>query len=417
MKDKIRLAYVGVGARGITVLRECFLHMKDVEIAVICDLVPQKCEAAVKAVEESGGQTPFVTNDWKEAVLREDVDAVAFMDTWYDRIDKACFAMEAGKYTAIEVCGAYSLSDCFRLVEVQERTGTPLMMLENCCYGRREMMALKMAKDGDFGEIVHCSCGYCHALPEFYFNCTGDLESNFRVQSLRGRSCDFYPTHGLGPISKILSLNKGNRAVKLSSFASKGAGLKAAAEKTGKYTELDFKQGDVVTTIVTCANGETIRITLDTTLPRAFYSRDIEVRGTKGMCTESRKAFYLEGMAENAENNEEEFYEKYDHPIWKEFSKEGERGGHGGMDWLVCRAFIESAKNGTPPPIDVYDAALWMAITPLSEESIARGGAPVDVPDFTRGKWLQPFKADSSKYSLDVIAEDSNIGIFTEYKE
>ncbi len=411
MKKKIKLAYVGLGARGISVLNECFLKMKDVEIAVICDLVPEKCTKAAETIKEKKGKAPFITYDWKEAVLHKSVDAVVFMDSWYDRIEKACFSMEAGKYTAIEVCGAYDLGECYRLVQVQERTGTPLMMLENCCYGRREMMALRMVKEGLFGEISHCNGGYCHSLSDFFFNCA-PKESNFRMDSLKNRSCDFYPTHDLGPISKVLNLNKGNRALKLSSFSSRAVGLKDHPKLEG-----EIKQGDVITTIITCAGGETIRLTLDTTLPRAFYSRDFEIRGSKGMCSESRKVFYLKGMAENTENNEEEFFEKYDHPLWHEFNSEGAKGGHGGMDWLVCRAFIDSAKYGTPPPIDVYDAALWMSITPLSEMSIAKGGAPVDIPDFTNGKWLRPSNDNLSKYSLDSIVEDRKKGVFAEYTE
>lgn len=379
MKNKIKLAYIGLGSRGMSVLKSCLIHMDDVEIVAICDLIEERCLEAKALISKEKGYEPYVTNNWKNAVLCKEADTVAFMDSWYDRIEKACFAMEAGKYTAIEVCGAYDLSQCHRLVEVQERTGTPLMMLENCCYGRRELMALNMAQLGVLGEISHCSAGYCHYLGEFYTKCSPDEKSNFRMHSLKSRSCDFYPTHGLGPVAKILGLNRGNRALTLSSFSSRSLYLK----------DEGIKQGDVITTVITCAGGETIRLTLDTTLPRAFYSRDFEVRGTKGMCTESRKAVYLEGMSEEVWDNEQEFFEKYDHPLWREFIAQGQRGGHGGMDWLVCRAFVDSAKNGTPPPIDVYDAALWMAITPLSEASIAKGGAPVDIPDFTNGKWMQ----------------------------
>jgi len=412
MDKKIRLAYIGVGARGITVLRECFLHMNDIEVTVVCDIIPERCETAAKEIEEKTGKRPLTTENWKEAVLCDNVDAVVFMASWHERIEMACFSMEAGKYTAIEVCGAYDISECYKLVEVQERTGTPLMMLENCCYGRREMTALRMVKEGLFGEISHCSGGYCHYLGEFFFNCAPNKESNFRLNSMAVRNCDFYPTHDLGPIAKVLNLNRGNRALRLSSFSSRAIGL-----KENPNCPSDLKHGDIITTIITCAGGETIRLTLDTTLPRAFYSRDFEVRGTKGMCTESRKVFYLKGMEEGVENNEDEFFEKYDHPLHKEFQEAGPKGGHGGMDWLVCRAFVDSVKYGTPPPIDVYDAALWMSITPLSEMSISKGGAPVDIPDFTNGKWMIPNEGNKTKYSLDNIVEDKSIGVFDNYKE
>jgi hypothetical protein len=57
------------------------------------------------------------------------------------------------------------------------------------------------------------------------------------------------------------------------------------------------------------------------------------------------------------------------------------------MDWFVLNAFIESVKRKTAPPQDVYDAVTWSAITPLSEESIKKGGANLEFPDFTKGKW------------------------------
>ena len=59
------------------------------------------------------------------------------------------------------------------------------------------------------------------------------------------------------------------------------------------------------------------------------------------------------------------------------------------MDYLVLRAFIEAVAGGEPMPIDVYDAATWMAVTALSAESIEKGGARVEFPDFTSGKWKE----------------------------
>ena len=84
----------------------------------------------------------------------------------------------------------------------------------------------------------------------------------------------------------------------------------------------------------------------------------------------------------------EEYREKYDHPVWKKYMEEGVKEGHGGMDWLEFEQFFQCLREDSPMPVDIYDAASWMAITALSEMSVARGGAVVDIPDFTNGKWV-----------------------------
>lgn len=84
------------------------------------------------------------------------------------------------------------------------------------------------------------------------------------------------------------------------------------------------------------------------------------------------------------------------------------------MDHLVLRAFIESVKTGTKPPIDVYDAAALMAVTPLSEMSIKNGGAPVSFPDFTYGQWIEPDVECRGKYSLNTVENMPEIKICPE---
>jgi len=417
MKEKISIGYVGLGRRGFAMLKDCFALMKDVEITVICDKYEPYIEKVIDLYKENGYPIPATTTSFDEVIQNEKIDAVVIMTGWENRAELACKAMLAGKYTAIEVGGAFDLSECYKLVDTYEKTGSPLMMLENCCYGRAEMMALNIAKQGLFGEIVHCAGGYQHYLPdtELLVGIEGD-NPHYRIKSYINRCCEQYPTHEFGPISKVLGLNRGNKMLTLSSFASKAVGLKDRAKsllgEESPYAKIDYKQGDIITTVITCANGETIHLCLDTTLPRAYYSRNFTVRGTKGMYAEERHSLFFEGMDEPTENNEEEMYEKYDHPLYKEYAKMDGKGGHGGMDYLVCRAFVESVKRGIDTPIDAYDTALWMAVTPLSEMSIAQGGAPVSVPDFTRGKWLGREPVTEGKYCLDKVCEDTETTIY-----
>lgn len=423
MKDKIKIGYIGLGRRGFGVMEHCVSEMKDVEIVAICDINPQKIDKMKNLLTSKGRPEPFCTTDYKDVLKIDEIDAVFIMTGWNSRIKLAIEAMYAGKYTAIEVGCAFDISECYELVDAYEKTGVPVMMLENCCYGRKEMMALRMVKEGLFGEIVHANGAYHHYLNDCEFFIKngkgGVITDHYRLAEYKNRCLENYPTHAFGPISKILGLNRGNRILTLSSFASKARGIetymKDHVPADHPFAGESFKQGDIINTIITCAGGETIHLTLDTTLPRAFYSRGFTIRGTKGMCEESgagRVTFFLEGMEEEKTfDNKEEMYEKYDHPLHREFVSAGEKGGHGGMDWLVMRAFVESVKAGRETPIDVYDTATWLAIGPLSEASIAKGSQPVEFPDFTRGRWFRREPAFDGKYSLDMIVDDPDTPI------
>lgn len=417
MKEKIRLGYVGVGRRGHGVIKMCLAEMEDVEIVALCDKEAVQFEKTLELLKEKGKPTPYCTTDYRDLVRDPSIDAVMIMSGWSARLEMARDFLLAGKYTGIEVGCAYSLQECYSLIEAYEQSKTPLMMLENCCYGRAEMMTLNLVKKGLLGEVVHCRGGYLHDLRrEDLFGRITEPVQHYRLSEYIHRNCEQYPTHELGPICKVLGINRGNRLMTLSSFSSKSKGLLEYAKNKlpadSPYVNMEYKQGDIVNTVITCANGETILLTLDTTLPRPYYSRDFTVRGTKGMYTEERKVLYLEGITEKEENNQEKMFAEYDHPLHEEYVRLGERGGHGGMDWLVCRAFIESVKNGVNTPIDAYDTVTMLSIAALSEMSIQRGGAPVDVPDFTNGKWYRREPGNMTKYSLDEIVEDPDTPIF-----
>ena len=417
MKEKIKIGYIGLGRRGYNVLVNEFLLMPDAEISWICDLVDSKIERTVKKMEEVGYPAPKCTKDYREVLADPTLDAVVIMIGWSGRPAMAMEAMRAGKYTAIEVGVADTLDECYDLVRTYEETGTPLMMLENCCYGRREMMALNLKHEGLLGRIMHCTGGYHHYLNdvELFVEVEGDSVPHYRLEHYEKRNRENYPTHELGPIAKLLGINRGNRLTSLVSVASGAAGIADyAAHRFGEdssFATREYRQGDIVNTVITCAGGETVLLTLDTTLPRAYYSRNFSVRGTRGMVDEARKVVFFEGMEEEIADNEAEMYEKYDHPLHAEYVKIGERGGHGGMDWLVCRAFVESVKRGTNTPIDVYDAATWMAVGPLSEQSVAAGGAPIAFPDFTGGKWQNREPITEGKYCLDAVITDKETEI------
>lgn len=411
MKETLKIGYIGLGRRGSGILQRCLCKMEDAQILYICDTEDARLERNCAAVQEAKGYTPKLTKDYRDILNDPEVDAVFIMTGWGGRPQLAMEAMRAGKYTAIEVGCADTLQECWDLVDTYEQTGTPVMMLENACYCRRELMALQMKKLGTFGEIVHCTGAYAHYLNdcELFKDIDTTERKHYRLDEYIERNRENYPTHDLGPIAKVLSVNRGNKMNRLVSVASKSCGLKQYAKdhlgEDSRYANIDYKQGDIVNTLITCENGETILLTLDTTLPRAYYSRQFSVRGTKAMVGEERQVVYLEGMEEGISNNEADFYDRFDHPIYKNTDVDALAGGHGGVDWLVCRAFIESAKRGIAPPIDVYDTASWMSIGPLSQESI-RTGEAVEIPDFTRGKWAHREPPIQTAYCLDDVIEE-----------
>lgn len=396
MENKLRLGMVGMGCRGYEVMKTV-LGVDGVALTCVCDLYPDRTEKARVKAEKMQGFSPRVTDDWHTMTDKKELDAVLVTCSWEPHIEMAVAFMEAGIPVGVEVGGAYSVEDCFLLVRTFERTGTPVMLLENCCYGRYELMVMNMAEQGLFGEIVHCEGGYRHDLRrEITF---GKENRHYRLRNYLARCCENYPTHELGPISQILHINRGNRMLSLVSVASKAKGLHDYIGRTENadrsLLERDFAQGDVVTTIIKCANGETVTLTLDTTLPRA-YSRQFTVQGTRGMYSEENNSVYLDTDHDESMhfswkkqwNNAESYLERYEHPIWREFLADGLRGGHGGMDYLVYRDFVRCVREGLPMPIDAYDMASLMCISALSEQSIAMGGAPVAIPDFTSGRWL-----------------------------
>ena len=396
--NNVRIGLIGLGQRGGGVLRDVLLQNKEkVTVTAVCDLYEDRVQDAIKHITAAGCPAPFGTVNYHEVLTREDVDAVLVICSWEDHVRVAVDALYAGKPVGMEVGGAYSVEECWSLVHAQEESGTPFMFLENCCYGRREMMVMNMIDQGVFGDIVHCSGSYEHDLRHEVTH--GEELRHYRLRNYIHRNCENYPTHELGPIAQILRINHGNRMLSLTSTASRAAGMHQYVldhmSEVGKLADVDFKQGDVVTTVIKCAGGETIRLTLGTCLPR-FYSRNFTVNGTKAMYEENSDSFFIDGDEEMVKTewnwrtqfgNASKFEEKYEHPVWDKFLHDGLRGGHGGMDWLVYGEFVDCLLENRPFPIDVYDAAAWMVITPLSEQSISTGSMPVAIPDFTNGKW------------------------------
>ena len=405
---KVRLGFIGVGLRGRNHLEQA-LYRTDVEIPAICDIDLNSIGEANKIFKKFGKKEPIAytkgERDFENFVKRDDLDGIIIATPWEWHVPMSVAAMKAGKYAGVEVSATVTLQESWDLIDTYEATGSHCMILENVCYRRDVMAVLNMVRQNMFGEMLYGHCGYQHDLrfvklndgksaygKGVEFGEKGFSEAKWRTQHSIDRNGDLYPTHGLGPVAHWMDINRGNRFEFLTSTATKSRGMhNYIVEKGGAdhpNAKVKFKCGDIVTTTIQCANGENIVIIHDTNSPRP-YSLGFRAQGTKGIWMNDGNQIYIEGTSKKHDSWEPfaEYQAKHDHPLWKKFEQDAVNAGHGGMDFFVIRAFIESVKNKVAPPIDVYDAAAWSAISPLSELSIARGSSPVEIPDFTRGKW------------------------------
>jgi predicted dehydrogenase len=395
--DKVRIGFIGLGNRGPgAVLRTS--KIEGVEIKALCDLRPEKANGTKKKLlEETKAFNPDVytggAQEWKKVCERADIDLIYIATPWALHTPMAVYAMQHGKHVATEVPAAVTVEECWQLVETSEKTRKHCMILENCCYDFFELLTLNMARQGWFGEIVHGEGAYIHDLlkgnfaKEKYYD-MWRLKENFRNGNL-------YPTHGLGPVAQVMNINRGDKMDYLVSMSGNDFMMaplaKELAAKDDFYKPYANKQyrGNMNTTTIRTSKGRTIMLQHDVTSPNV-YSRIFKISGTKGS---SLKYPLPERFASGHEDwvGAEEYKkleETYTPPIVKKVGAMAKQvGGHGGMDFLMDWRMIDCLRNGIPLDMDVYDAAAWSAIAPLSEQSIAKRSNSIDIPDFTSGSW------------------------------
>lgn len=389
----VRIGFVGVGGMGSAHVQN-FLRIDGVEVKAVCDIVPEKVERVQKWVVEAGQPRPegytAGPRDFERLCARGDLDLVFTATPWEWHVPVCLAAMRNGKHAATEVPAAMTIDDAWALVETAEKTGRHCQMMENCCYDRIELMTLHLVRRGVLGEIVHAEAGYLHDLREVKFSKQG--EGLWRRAWSRRFNGNLYPTHGLGPVAQCLNVNRGDALDVLVSMSSPTRGLHEYAVKTfgadSPEARERFALGDVNTSLLRTKLGKTIILIHDTNLPRP-YSRINLVQGTKGVARKWPDRVYVEGRAAKPHewDDFETFAAEFEHPLWKAIAAKGEGRGHGGMDYIEDWRLVQSLLKGEPLDQDVYDAAAWSAVIDASIRSVAGGGKPVAIPDFTRGRW------------------------------
>jgi len=388
----VRVGFVGVGGMGMVHV-ENLLRIDGAEIRAVCDIVPEKVAKAQAAVEAAGGRRPNGYSrgprDFERMIGEEELDLVYNATPWEWHVPICLAALRHGRHAATEVPAAVTLDECWELVETAERARRYCIMMENCCYGRRELAILNMVRQGALGELLHAECGYLHDLRAVKFSSEG--EGLWRRAHSRRRNGNLYPTHGLGPVAQCLDINRGDRLDHLVSMSSNARGLRLYAAEhfpDGDPRRAEsFALGDVNVTLVRTVRGRSIVLSHNCDDPRP-YSRVNLVQGTRGIASGYPDRVYIEGRGKpHAWQDLEELLPEFEHPLWKLERVRDETGGHGGMDFLEDWRLITCLVNGLPMDLDVYDAATWSCISELTEKSVAKRSKRMDVPDFTRGRW------------------------------
>ena len=397
----VRVGFIGIGSRGTGLLRTT-LRLPDVVVPAVCDINETAAARAVSMVEKAGQPKPQLygasggVEDWRRLVERDDLDAVINAGPWQLHAPMSVATMRAGKYAATEVPAAVSVEQCWDMVNASEQTGMPCMILENVCYFRNALLILNMIRKGLFGELIHCEGGYQHDVRGAFLSRGGERgpagEITWRGLHAAQKDGNLYPTHPLGPIAWWLDINRGDRFTHLTSMSSKSRGMAHYARKNFGADHPNalrkYALGDVNVTLLKTALGATVTLYHDTVSPRP-YDLILRVQGTEGIYMGTLDKFYFDGRSPKKDQWEapEAYYQEYEHPLWRDLGPSASGQGHGGADYIELHQFLKAVRNRTETPIDVYDTAVWSSIYPLSVQSVAAGSQPVEVPDFTRGKW------------------------------
>ncbi len=425
---KVRVGFAGLGMRGPGAVHR-LAAMPGVEVAALCDLYQERVDAQQAWLEKAGKPKAleFVGPEAYKAMCESDaIDVVYNATSWDMHVPIALCAMENGKHAMIEVPSAFTVDDCWDLVETSERTRMHCMQLENCCYGEAEMLALNLVRSGLLGETVHGEGAYIHDLRDLCYADWAPKPTNerygyadyWRLRWNVQHKVNQYDTHGLGPVCEYMNINRGDRFDYLVSLESDQFNFEAYGRAKFKghpwKEKLGVAMGDMNTLLIKTVNGRSIMVQHDVSSPRP-YSRINRVTGTMGAF---EGIYFLDNYGKDADPKDtlhkagcfcrfgwakepgdpvhgyfdaketEEMRVKYRHPLWKkagEFAKL--IGGHGGMDFLMDLRWCYCLQNGLPLDTDVYDLASWCCLAELSERSVESRSSSVDVPDFTNGGW------------------------------
>ncbi len=394
---QVRVGIIGLGNRGASHARLINgVGLDKCKLVAICDIRQEMADRCAKQLKENGGQEPIIyagtAESWKDLCNRDDIDLVIVATHWDEHVPMAVYAMQKGKHVALEVPAALTIEGHWKLVNTAEEMQLNCIMLENVCYGSEELWVLNMVEKGIFGTLTYAECAYIHDLRELLFSKTYYYKQ-WRTHHIMERDGNLYPTHGLGPVAQYMGIDRGDRFEYLVSMSSLQAGMDEHSDSVEAdndfHRKKGFKHGDINNTIIKTHKGRSILVQHDVVTGRPYDRIDM-LAGTKAFHKGYPSKLSINGQGHGFLSDEDykTYRDMHAHPLWTKLQKLAEKnGGHGGMDFIMNWRMIDCFNRGAALDMDVYDAASWSVVTPLSELSVQLGSVPVKFPDFTRGSW------------------------------
>lgn len=410
---EVRVGLIGLGNRGMGMLAG-WAAVPGCRVTAVCDIRADRAKRAADQIAAKGKPRPAefggAADSYKQMLQSDDIDLVYIATPWEFHYEQGKASLQSGRHVGVELPIATELEELWDLVNTSEKTRKHLFLMENCSYGRNELAMLKMAHEGVFGDITNGHGGYLHDLRDLLF-ADGYYTDSWRRQWHTRSTASFYAMHGLAPIAAAMDINRGDRMATLQATATEPKGL---ADYRARFMPKDhpswqenYVNGDLVTCLISTDKGRIIRAEHDVSSPRP-YSRINTLAGSRGIFED-----YAGGDSTGARVYAEPFHgghswrgfsqmrDDFDHWLWKKIGDDAaNNGGHGGMDYVLQWRIVQQMRTGQVPDIDVYDSAAWCAPVPLSVTSLADGGKPVAIPDFTRGDWVRP------RIGLDSVESD-----------
>ena len=413
--ETVRLAVIGLGTRGSEQVRK-LACVEGVEFKALCDLDPEKVTRAVASLKGykqnpdlySGGE-----EEWKKVCDRNDIDLIYISTPWSLHTSMAVYAMEHDKHVGVDRPAATTIEDSWRLVETSERTRKHCWLSTHACWGGMTAVTLNLVRKGFFGEIIHGEGCYIHNLLMANFSKT-KYANQWRLRENASRRGNLYPDSGVDSVAQMMDINYGDKMEYLSALSSndfmmgkKAQELAAEDDFWKQFIGMNYR-GNMTMTSIKTNKGRSMLILHDVTSPRPRPNFNDLISGTKGICMFSIPAVSTTDRENDSYPFEMEWYseqeinsliEKHTPAMTRKFNELRAQAGNPANASIEEWRLIDCLRNGIPMDLDVYDAALYGAIGPLSGWSVDNRSDSVAGPDFTCGAW------QTNKRGMDIELE------------
>ena len=373
--DALKVGIVGAAGRGGR-FKAAMDAIDALRVHAVCDVNADGLDSAADLLD-----APEKYLDYGKMLDRSDVDAVVIGTPMQFHASQAVAALERGVHVLSEVTAAVSLEECRALVRACRESAATYMMAENYTYSRPNQIVKEMVRRGEFGKTYYAEGEYLHEVKGL------NERTPWRRRWHTGIDGVTYGTHSLGP---ILQWMPGDRVERV---CAAGGGRHHVDPRGDAYE-------NQASTVMLCQmrSGGLVKIRLDMLSDRPHSLTNYELQGMDG-CYESARAagdvnrVWLRsrdtanagaGPHDDAHRewmDLEELAEEFLPESWRLHGELARRAGHGGGDLLEFLDFVDAIERGVEPVIGIHQAMDMTLPGLISQQSIARGGRWLDVPD------------------------------------